>query len=769
MLLRCAIALAAALAPSVLAVQDLHGQADQQGPAPPPVNLLASPIELPRLLDIAAQTLGLNLDYDATALKAIGPITLRIPEGVSNDQLWLLVNRVLSARGFTTIRTPGPNSYSVVKLGEAAALAPVAESVKSKEEFPAGFQNVLYRARNRPARELADVAAKLLSRPSGGGAGGGAATVIDGGLVQLSDLTSKLQEVLGLLESLDTGADPAGIEEIRLSSLTGPQMVALVNQIAGKRDGSVPAALPAGAAAAGPSDRAGPEVIAGPDPASILIIAPPERFAALRRLIADLDRRPRAESVTYAPRHFAARDVARLIEQTVRGGVPADDRFKVVVDDLTGSLIITGSPAQHQAVRALVDRLDEAPASARRPVRSFVIKNRPVKEIQGILEDLLRAGVLDAGADSPTGTSPPGPGPAAVITPMPPPPASSSGSAPSVTTAATSVSTRAAATPPGSTRSTQPVSEEHPLVLTVDEGTNTLIAMGDPRVLDQVQTLLKTLDVRQAQVMLEVLMLTLSEGETLDLGVELESITMSGDLRIRLSSLFGLGIRGAGGDRDGPGSANGFTGVVLSPGEFSVIVRALQTLNSGRSLSMPRLLVSNNQSASFDSVVQQPFASVNASNTVSTTSFGGTQDAGTVVTIKPQIAEGDHLLLDYSVSLSAFLGAASSPTLPPPRQQNRVQSVATIPDGFTVVVGGIEVQNQASTTAQVPVIGSIPLLGELFKNRNKLQNRSKFFVFVRPTILRHQGFEDLKYASEQATGAVMLDDGFPDVEPRIIP
>ena len=139
-----------------------------------------------------------------------------------------------------------------------------------------------------------------------------------------------------------------------------------------------------------------------------------------------------------------------------------------------------------------------------------------------------------------------------------------------------------------------------------------------------------------------------------------------------------------------------------------------------------------------------------------------------MVNIKPQIAEGDHLLLEYSVSLSAFLGAASSPTLPPPRQQNRVASSATIPDGYTVVVGGIEVQTTGKTVSQVPLLGSIPIIGEAFKNRANSESSSKFYVFIRASVLRHRGFEDLKYLSGQGTQAAGVDDGWPKIEPIVI-
>src|SRR5262249_153279 len=161
------------------------------------------------------------------------------------------------------------------------------------------------------------------------------------------------------------------------------------------------------------------------------------------------------------------------------------------------------------------------------------------------------------------------------------------------------------------------------------------------------------------------------------------------------------------------------------------VLRALQTINKGRSLSMPRLLVANNQQETLDSVLTQPYASTNASNTVTTTSFGGAQDAGTQVTLKPQIAAGDHLNLEYSVSLSAWVGAGASANLPRPKQQNKVQSAASLPDGYTVAVGGIELNAEGQGISQVPGLGNLPIIGEAFKNRSKTASRSRFYIFIR--------------------------------------
>jgi type II secretory pathway component GspD/PulD (secretin) len=197
-------------------------------------------------------------------------------------------------------------------------------------------------------------------------------------------------------------------------------------------------------------------------------------------------------------------------------------------------------------------------------------------------------------------------------------------------------------------------------------------------------------------------------------------------------------------------------------------VRALETVNEGRSLTIPKVLVNNKQAATLNSVLQTPYASTNASQTVATTSLGGTLDAGTQITVTPQIAEGGQLVLDYSVSLSTFVGAASSPTLPPPRQENSLKSIATVSDGYTVVVGGLEVQNEAETQARVPILGAIPLVGELFKDQSATRSKTRFFVFLRCNVMRASGFEDLKYASQRDIADAKVDDGLPKLKPRIM-
>jgi type II secretory pathway component GspD/PulD (secretin) len=305
------------------------------------------------------------------------------------------------------------------------------------------------------------------------------------------------------------------------------------------------------------------------------------------------------------------------------------------------------------------------------------------------------------------------------------------------------------------------------LFVSADEATNTLFASGDAVLIDKIAGLVTTLDVMPPQVMLEVLILNLSDSDALDLGVEFRGVSDRGTA-VTLSSLFGLGSSIPGDGLQPPPSLLGLTGIVLKPGDFSVLVHALQVLNKGRALNVPKVLVNSNQRANLASVLQTPFLSTNVANVVATTTFGGTQDAGTTINVRPQIAEGDHLVLEYSIVLSTFVGTASAPSLPPPRQQNNLNSIATIPDGYTVALGGLETNSRTQASSRVPLLADLPLVGRLFRSNSNVTTHSRFYVFIRASILRSTDFQDLKFISDVDAHHADIDPRWPEIEPVLI-
>lgn len=675
-------------------------------------------IDLPLMLELASRHFGVRIEYDAGKLQGEMPIQRGIP--YSYEEIWQIANRELATRGFSTVQPPGSESLRVVPLSEAANLARLEQL--SLSGALAGYVKVLVALQHRTAETLVETVRLLLSKP-----GGSVTAVRDANALVISDLRAHVAEALLAIRLLDMPIVEPAVVEIPLTQATPLAVGSLIERIVNTRKQVTGEALKGAA-------------LPLADARSILVVAPPSEIDWWKDLVRRFDRPEQVTTVEYTPRRFGLNETAKLIEAVVHAN-PAGEgpgSWYVVSDGLTGTLVITTTPTRHEAIRKLLERVEATEAGPAWPVRTYPIKNRQVSEVQELLEGLLKAGVLEQGPPAAAKAEPTPQGPTAPITEK------------------------------GKAQVAQARQGEAEVTLVADESTNRLIAFGEARLLDQLEGLVAELDVRSAQVLVEALVVSLNESQTRDLGVELQKLGTRNGTVYKLGSLFGLGSPDPSLGSIPALEGTGFTGAVLDPGDFSAVLRALETLNEGRSVTVPKVLVNNNQSGTLDSTLQSPFASTNASTTVATTSFGGTFDAGTVVTVKPQVADGDQIVMDYSVALSTFVGKSADPVLPPPRQQTKLQSVVTIPDGHTVVVGGLEVGNETDGRSQVPFLGSVPLLGKLFQSRSQSANRSRFFVFLRCTVLRSATFEDLRFLSALDLAAVGAEDGWPKLEPRII-
>lgn len=566
-------------------------------PSPPAERgglVLTGQLDFARLLDLCSQRLKVNIEYDPAVLKQ-QVVTLRAGNGgLSDAELWTSTNQLLAQRGFTTVRHPGPagqSTLTVVKLDEAARLARLEPVVDPAEAKPptaatggagsviAGFRSATFKLRHLSAKDAAEAIRPVLSRQaSGQGAAAAPANVtsLGPGLMVVSDLSPRIDEVLAVLASQDTPDNATVVDEVPARNMSASQLATLVAQVVAKRDAVAGEKLPG-------------EVLPAANATSLLVIAPRRVQGQWKSLITRLDQREPAETQTYSPRLFAVREVAALVQQVVGSAGTAgavgsgDDRVRVLVEEPTGTLLVTATPTQHGRIAELMARLDNVPGEARRPLRTFTIRNRPVAELLTVLQKMIDAGALEAaGSDAaatqttgpfntPTGMSPAQlPGGATPLTATPSAPAISPPSAGRPLALGASAGGRGTLSAGTSSRSALPIT------LTADEATSTIIAVGDGRLLQQLEQLIKTLDVRQSQVMLEVILVSLSEGDALNLGVELEKLQINGSTLIRLSSLFGLSnpvtIGGQAARQAIEG--DGFTGAVIDPGDFSVMIRA---------------------------------------------------------------------------------------------------------------------------------------------------------------------------------------------------
>ncbi len=710
-----------------------------QEPAQKQIRSFSPEQELADLLDFLAAVTETPIEFVRSEVS--GSIGMRVPQPMTIETMRELASRALAARGLTTVSMPGSSSLSVVKLADAPSLARLEEGLL-RDAKAAFVKRLLELSHDRTEPTLEAI--KLVLSKSGT-----ATAFKDTRKILVTDFYSNVVQAERIVAHLDGDYAEMDAVEVPLEHVSPVELVALIERISATKK-TVFGEKPQGT------------LLPHPDGHSVLIIAPAIEMDVWRDLVHRFDRVEPTKTLNYFPRRFGVKETANLIEQVVPVGSDKQG-WRVVSDELTGALVITATPAQHQVIQDLFQRLESTDQGPRRPIRTFPIKNRSVEELRDLLQGMLDKGALAGLPEvqkAPTGE---------VIDRKPPDvtPPTASTTAPTITPP--SVVQGPTAPIPSKPTSTSSKGLGDEVILTADKATNRLIAMGNARVLEQLASLITELDVRHPQVLVEALVVTLTDEEILSLGVEMQKVGIENNVQWRLASLFGLGSPDPTSSLTLPPAAGaGGSGVVLDPGSFSAVVRALETITKGRTVTIPKVLVNNNQKATLNSVLQTPYSSTNASTTVATTSFGGTMDAGTEINVTPQITEGDNLLLEYSVSLSAFVGAPSNPTLPPPRQENKLQSTASLPDGYTVVVGGLAIESDTKSTAGVPLLSHIPLIGSLFSSQSRSQSKDRFYVFLRTSVMRSPTFDDLRYISAPYVAAARLDDGCPKLEPRLI-
>jgi len=304
--------------------------------------------------------------------------------------------------------------------------------------------------------------------------------------------------------------------------------------------------------------------------------------------------------------------------------------------------------------------------------------------------------------------------------------------------------------------------------VTADVATNSLIVYAPASVQPLYERLIRSLDQRRPQVMIEAEIIAVDTSDNFALGVEISFGDRQGARRLFKFTSFGLSEVDP---LTGALSVNpslGFNGVLVDPDVADVIVQALARHTRSRVLASPKILVNDNQTGSLESVNSVPFQSVNASDTVATTSLGGNQQAGTIITVTPHINEDDHLQLEFDVEFSTFAGSGGTADLPPPRQIDRITSVVTIPNGDTIVVGGLKRIGDSDSFTGIPWAEKIPILRELTSLSTETRTTTSFFLFIRPKILRDSRFRDLRYLSDLEAQAAQIEGDAPRSGPLLI-
>lgn len=274
-----------------------------------------------------------------------------------------------------------------------------------------------------------------------------------------------------------------------------------------------------------------------------------------------------------------------------------------------------------------------------------------------------------------------------------------------------------------------------------DEATNTLIMQAPAQDLRRLQAVIKQLDIRRAQVLVEGIIAELSTERADELGVQWQT-AQSAQGWVGGTQFAGTEsgtISGAPGEDGGINLAPGLSlGYLRGIGDLRVLIRALTNDRYTNVLSTPTLMTLDNAEAEIVVGQNVPFVTGQFTNQATTPENPfqtiTRQDVGVLLKVKPQINYGDTVTLELEQEVSSVDSSTSGADLI--TNKRAIKTTVLVDDQDIVVLGGLIEDGLRENVQKVPLLGDIPVLGQLFRNTRAAGTRTNLMVFLRPSIVR---------------------------------
>lgn len=481
-------------------------------------------------------------------------------------------------------------------------------------------------------------------------------------------------------------------------------------------------------------------------PNAIVVTDYAENVRRIESLAAAIDGGQGPEFQAISLKYATAEDVANALRTVLGDGAQGGPR--IASDQRSNVVIVRGEPGAMREARRIASSLDQ-PGGATPTTRVFRLSNSDAESVTAVLQGIL----------SETGSS--------VTNPVARSLSSSrfgaglnnnnkigagqtgTGSVPTQLSGslASSVanSGKAGGGAAGAGGATTPAGFSTPeLAVQPAPEINAIVVRGTPSAIAQIEPLIGELDVRRPQVMIEAAIVEITGDEAEQLGVQFgvgsaapEGIgngaaTNFANVDVPLRTL--LSALGS------PAAAAIGNGLNLNLGNdnFRVLVQALGNSTKANLLSTPSLTTLDNEPAEIVVGQNVPFRTGSYATDGNTTTPFTTierQDVGITLRVVPRVNSGNVVKLEVSQEVSALTngvtGAADLVT-----NRRSIQTTVLADNGETIVLGGLITDDRSSSRSKVPLVGDVPVLGELFKSRRENQTKRTLFVFLRPTILR---------------------------------
>jgi general secretion pathway protein D len=315
-----------------------------------------------------------------------------------------------------------------------------------------------------------------------------------------------------------------------------------------------------------------------------------------------------------------------------------------------------------------------------------------------------------------------------------------------------------------------------------DVSTNALIMTAPPKTMKSLMAVIDKLDIRRAQVEIEAMIVEVQVNKSGSLGVQwlLDGgsslgygvTNLPGTSGSSITSLATAALLGTSSATTTTTSSTSTSATALSSAiptgatfvagtynsttgkGFGAVVQALQSDSTSNIISTPRVITMNNEESEVK--VTQEIPLITGQYTSSTSSTSGTtspfttiqrEEVGTILKVTPHISEGNVIQLKIEQEDSSP-GAKLTDSADISTNKRSIKTTILVEDGGIIVLGGLMQDTVTESEDRVPGLGSIPLIGNLFKSRSGSRQKTNLLVFLRPTILRDQSATEAISASK---------------------
>ncbi|MEZ5532325.1 MAG: type II secretion system secretin GspD [Steroidobacteraceae bacterium] len=427
------------------------------------------------------------------------------------------------------------------------------------------------------------------------------------------------------------------------------------------------------------------------------------------RIIRRIDQSNDAEIEVIPMQNASAADVVRVVSQLVAGAAAAEGaagtNLKLVADDRSNSILLSGEQSARLRIKALIAHLD-TPLESGGDTQVRYLRYSDAEKIAAKLKEQI-TGVAAASSGSGGGT--------------------------------------AAATPAAQA--------ERNTTIWADAENNALVITAPPKTMRNLMAIVDKLDIRRAQVLVQAVIAEVRADKTAELGINWaidgskDNFAVGGFIQpIAGGSIIDI-IRGI--DDPTSISATAVQGTTLGGGRvkdtgtnWAAVLRAIRNDADTNIVATPSIVTLDNQEAQIKVAQEVPFITGQYTNTGSGNNgalnpFQTVQreEVGIILKITPQINEGDAVILKIEQEASS-LSTSTATTVDLITNKRVINTSLLVEDGGTIVLGGLIQDEDRRGEQRVPFLGRIPLIGELFKVRQASKVKTNLMVFIQPKILR---------------------------------